>query len=154
MTMKPPFPLSKVARAEWRRLIQVAYWLDEPDAGLLAERCEVFAQLREAQGDVTKRGLLVEGHRGHTILNPAARVARALRDQLIRYDVQLGLSSKGRGGGGAEPKTQGYWEGSMDDPLERALCTHPDRALPAIDPKHHAPPPAGRVPRWVNTRGR
>jgi hypothetical protein len=89
MTLKSPIKLSRVARREFKRVAAEMYWLQDSDSGLLAERCAVFDRLRQAEADVDGRGTLVAGHRGHQILNPSARYARQLLDQLARLDDRL-----------------------------------------------------------------
>jgi P27 family predicted phage terminase small subunit len=117
-SFQPTVKLSRAARGEWTRIRRVANWLRESDAGILTERCIAWSRLREAEADADARGLLVPGHADHLVLNPSARVANALRDQLQRFDVQLGLTPRSRQGIHAEPQPE---DGGMDA-VERALC--------------------------------
>jgi hypothetical protein len=78
----------------------------------------VLVEAGGAEADLDRRGQLVKGRNGGLVTNPSLRNARSHRASMQRYAVQLGLTA-----GAARVQTPtSYIAGSIDDPLERALC--------------------------------
>ena len=118
LPVKPPIKLSRKAMKHWNSLRQTATWLKASDAFALADYCRCWLRLAEAEADLDRRGQLVKGRDGGFVTNPSLRNARSRRASMQRYAVQLGLTA-----GAARVQTPtSYIAGSIDDPLERALC--------------------------------
>jgi P27 family predicted phage terminase small subunit len=120
LPVKPPVKLGREAMKQWNSLRQTAIWLKASDALALADYCRCWERLQEAESDLSARGQLVAGRDAGLVSNPSLRNARSHRASLQRYSVQLGLHA-----GAARvqtPGAAGYIEGSIDDPVERALC--------------------------------
>lgn len=118
LPVKPPVKLGREAMKQWNSLRETATWLKVSDTLALADYCRCWQRLSEAEADLNRRSQLVEGRDGGLVTNPSLRNARSHRASLQRYAVQLGLHA-----GAARVQTPtGYVEGSIDDPLERALC--------------------------------
>lgn len=123
---EPSFPLDGIARAEWDRIINTAFWLRETDSTAIADRCLCFQRMLEAEQDIRARGLIVEGTKS-PVPNPSIRVAKAYRLSLQRYDSELGLtaSSRGRVDGDSftpPPAASPGKPTEQYDSLEWALC--------------------------------
>ena len=114
----PAFPIDGIALQEFNRITAEAYWLRETEAVVITDRCLCFQRLLEAEEDIRQRGHVVRTRNGMT-LNASIRVARAYRTALMRYDAELGLTPSARTRL-ADPPLPPL--GSIDDPLERALC--------------------------------
>lgn len=85
-------------------------------AAVIADRCLCAARLCEAENEVGKHGLTMQGARGE-VANPAVRIARAYRVALQRWDSELGLLPSSRASIHLpEPSPCGM------SVLERALC--------------------------------
>ena len=123
MPFDPPFPLDAIALQEWERILSAVYWLKETEAFAIADRCVCAARLLECEHDIQTRGHVIRTRNGK-VLNPSVRVARSYRISLQRHDAELGLTASSRGRLVEAMPT--FNPGSMDDPLERALCG-PDR---------------------------
>jgi P27 family predicted phage terminase small subunit len=88
----PPFGLSELAAEEWKRIRAEAVWISAASAGLLALRCEAYAEWMQAREDIKKRGTLIETRNGD-VKNPSLQIAREARAYLLRADAELGLTS-------------------------------------------------------------
>jgi P27 family predicted phage terminase small subunit len=120
----PPVTLGAVARKEWNRLMEVAFWLRPSDAAALADRCACWQRLQEAEAAIKKLGILVESPKGGMRANPAISVAKSYRNALQRYDAELGLTASSRtrvsvGNSGTTSTAPG--KGNADA-IEKALC--------------------------------
>jgi P27 family predicted phage terminase small subunit len=115
---KPPLKLGREGLAQWDSLRKSATWLKTSDAAALADFCRCWERLAEAEADLDSRSQLVAGRDGGLVTNPSLRNARAYRASMQRYAVQLGLHA-----GAARGQTpESYIAGTMQDPVERALC--------------------------------
>ena len=114
-----PFPLDGLALQEWERIIHSAYWLKESESVAIADRCLCVQRVLECEEDIRQRGHVIKTRNG-MVLNPSIRTARSYRISLQRHDETLGLTASSRGRL-VEPVPT-FEPGSMNDPLERALC--------------------------------
>ncbi|HTF69831.1 MAG TPA: phage terminase small subunit P27 family [Edaphobacter sp.] len=110
----PPFELGKVARAEWDRVIGVAFWIRSSDAAALADRCACFQRLQECEQEIDSEGMTVVTEKG-VQTHPAVRNAKTYRTSLQRYDSELGLTASSRTRVGSDAKRE-------VDAIEAKLC--------------------------------
>ena len=121
---KPPAELSKGARKEWRRIIELYKQLDsgilnDLDMALLSAYCESVAMYKEAQNGYQAppfNGSLVSMKNGILIENPFMKIMTREGQNIAKYAEQLCLSPVGRARMGVA-KTK---NGENDDPLTRA----------------------------------
>jgi P27 family predicted phage terminase small subunit len=92
---EPPFSLDGLARAEWDRLMRVAFWLRETEAVAIGDRCLCFQRVMEAEEIVSREGMTIQGSRGE-VTHPALRMARDYRAAMQRWDLELGLMPSSR----------------------------------------------------------
>src|SRR4051794_39481075 len=84
---KPPLKLGRQAMKHWISLRQTAIWLKASDALALADYCQCWMRLAEAEADINRRGQLVQGRDGGMVANPSLRNARSHRASMQRYAV-------------------------------------------------------------------
>lgn len=96
--MRAPAGMPLVARREWRRVVPILVRLgvaSQVDRNALADYCLCVARLADAEADIEKRGLLVEGERGQ-VKNPSCQLAREYRAAVVRWAVEFGLTPSSR----------------------------------------------------------
>lgn len=96
---QPPSWLSDEVLVLWDTLVpQLAEDIDllPCDAPALADLLLCQHRLTQCEADITQRGLVVKGHRGQLVKNPAASLARAYRDSLQRARASFGLTPLSR----------------------------------------------------------
>ena len=72
--------------------------LSPVDAPMLALFCNSYEIFRNAQKEITERGLLVKGPRGNQSMNPACRVAKSSMETMIRIGARFGVTPADRTG--------------------------------------------------------
>ncbi|BDG62329.1 phage terminase small subunit P27 family [Caldinitratiruptor microaerophilus] len=97
----PPCPkgLPKEARRLWKEMapkLERLGLLTETDGPAFADLCLCWARLKEAERDISERGLLVDGERGK-VKNPAAQLAREYRAAAQKWAARFGLTPADRG---------------------------------------------------------
>lgn len=107
---EPPEWFGPIAIAAWH---QVAPWLIEAkiltgtDLHNLEAFCMAYQRWREAQDDITKKGIVVMGAK-QEIKNPACTVANETMRQMATFGSALGLDPAARArlkpGGAVKPK--------------------------------------------------
>ena len=98
--MRAPNGLPRVALMEWRRVAPLLVEMGvagDVDRMALADYCLCVARLVDAEADIAKRGLLVEGDRG-MVKNPSCQLAREYRNAVVKWSVQFGLTPSARKG--------------------------------------------------------
>jgi len=96
--MRAPAGMPLAARREWRRVVPILTRLgvaSQVDRNALADYCLCVARLADAEAEIEKRGLLVDGERGK-VKNPAAQLAREYRAAVVRWAVEFGLTPSSR----------------------------------------------------------
>jgi P27 family predicted phage terminase small subunit len=98
--VRPPCPrwLPVEAKRIWRALapkLERVGLLTEADGPAFADMCLCLARLREAEEDISRRGLLVPGDRG-MVKNPACQLAREYRAALQKWAARFGLDPASR----------------------------------------------------------
>lgn len=105
-----------VARREWRRIVPVLAaqrLLSVVDRATLADHCVVVARIAQAERDISRRGLWVDGERG-AVKNPSVTAVNQYRT-MLRWSVgALGLSPSAR----AELEPPEDPGGHGDDPFD------------------------------------
>lgn len=94
----PPW-LSEEAAAEWDRVLpdlDRLGLLDAVDSTALGIYCQAVTDHTELVRDIRVRGWLVDGDRGK-VKNPAAQLARELRETILAFSREFGLTPAGRG---------------------------------------------------------
>lgn len=93
-----PKDLPREAERLWKSLapkLERLGLLTETDGPAFADMCLCWARLREAERDISERGLLVPGERG-LVKNPAAQLAREYRAGLQKWAARFGLTPADR----------------------------------------------------------
>lgn len=107
--------LSDDARKEWDRVLPVLLErriLTDADLGSLENYCAAIGQVREAQREINKRGILISNPRG-TKKNPAVTVQSDAMTRARLLAAELGLTPVSR----SRPAVRGSSGGEGDDPL-------------------------------------
>lgn len=94
-----PAHLMKEAKAEWRRVarrLHNAGVLTYVDRGVLAAYCQAYGRWAEAEGEIEKRGALMETPNGYMQQSPWVSIANKAADQMIRAARELGLTPASR----------------------------------------------------------
>jgi P27 family predicted phage terminase small subunit len=100
---RPKWLTNKVAKAEFARLLPLMEIADI-DSSLLASCCMLYARWRQAEDEISERGLTIEvssttrtGMTVKPIANPAIRVAIAFQRAYLATATKLGLTPVDRG---------------------------------------------------------
>jgi P27 family predicted phage terminase small subunit len=106
-TPEPPEWLSKAAKHEWARVIEVCSrydgWLQQVDRAALSAYCNSWATYEAATKNVAERGVLVPGRSSadevHEALvkNPAVQIARDTSTTMLKWCKELGFTPDSRG---------------------------------------------------------
>lgn len=94
-----PRHLTKEARAEWRRVarrLHNAGVLTYVDRGVLAVYCQAYGRWAKAEGEIERRGELVETPSGYMQQSPWVTIANKAMEQMIRAGRELGLTPASR----------------------------------------------------------
>jgi P27 family predicted phage terminase small subunit len=85
-----------VALAEWERIVDLLEPLDilsPTHQATLAAYCKAVSEETAAEAILAAEGRVIENPKtGHTHAHPAAAMARAARDQILRYGREFGLT--------------------------------------------------------------
>lgn len=117
----PPRRLSAAERRAWREVAEAAPWADARDAVLVERAAVTLARLREAEAQVARDGLVIEGRQGGPVRHPALATARAADDALARWLSGLGAGPVGRARLGERTGED------ADDPMAQLLARVPRR---------------------------
>lgn len=96
--LKMPSDLPPAGRKFWRAVIPRLLDLDlvsDLDRPALRDMAICYARLEEAEADVARRGLLIEGDRG-PVKNPACQLAREYRRAFQAWAARFGLTTQDR----------------------------------------------------------
>lgn len=101
-TPKPPscptwMPVD--GKRAWKRLVPILDdlgILSTLDEGVLAGFCASYARMVEAEREVTRDGVTIEGYRGSRVKHPALQIVRDSRSTLLSFARELGLTPKAR----------------------------------------------------------
>lgn len=119
---------------DWLPAAAIRYWnelaprleklglLTEVDGAAFADYCLCLARLEEAERDIEKRGLLVDGDRGK-VKNPAAQLAREYRAAAQKWAARFGLDPASRAGldiakEGPEDELEEFLKAGRDDAVQ------------------------------------
>ncbi len=94
-----PAHLTREARAEWRRVakrLHNAGVLTYIDRGVLAVYCQAYGRWVEAEGEIDKRGSLMETPSGYMQQSPWVGIANKAMEQMLRAGRELGLTPASR----------------------------------------------------------
>ena len=117
---KCPDYLDETAKKEWKRLVPILERmrvLTEADGIALANLCQQYSLLQQAQVKLQKTGLLLETKSGYILQSPLVAIVSSAVDQVNKLCRQFGLMPAARTRIQAAPEDL---DGS--DPLEDALC--------------------------------
>ena len=138
-----PAYLDDSAKREWRRLVPILERmrvLTEADEIALANLCQQYAMLQEAQIKLRKTGLLIKTRSGFIQQSPLVAIISATVDQVIKLSREFGLTPSSRTRIQVEPAE------SPSQSLQRAImrfarppCSDSDAPVRAGTPS----PPAG-----------
>ncbi|HMF62990.1 MAG TPA: phage terminase small subunit P27 family [Edaphobacter sp.] len=124
-----PKHLTAIARKEWRRLVPLLLSmrvLSEADGVALAILCQAYGTLIEAQSLMVRSAkgnrstLLLQTKTGYLMQSPLLGIINAQAEIVSRMLQQFGMTPASRSR--IATTTGAFVPGSMDDPLERALC--------------------------------
>jgi P27 family predicted phage terminase small subunit len=97
--LKVPKSLSAAEAREWRRLVDLLtrppLTISERDEAALEDLARCICRLREAEADVTARGLTMETPKG-VVRNPSLLTAKEYRSAVQNWASKFGLTPDGR----------------------------------------------------------
>lgn len=119
-----PRYLSKVAKAEWKRvapLLEQAGILQAIDQTLLASYCQMFAHYRASEDDIAKNGLVIlvtsqtrTGSTSKPTQNPAVRNSIQFHRAMVATAVKFGINPLDRPRIEVPPDPDGKSDGNED----------------------------------------
>ncbi len=98
-TPEPPEHLSKVAKAEWKRItkeLESIGLLSQIDMAALAAYCYAYGNWAEATESMKTTGLVIETKQGNLIQNPYLGVANRAIDIMMKCLVEFGMTPSSR----------------------------------------------------------
>ena len=115
-----PDYLDDLAKREWRRLVPILERmrvLSEADGITLANLCQQYSMLQQAQVKLQKTGLLLKSKSGYIQQSPLVGIISAAVDQVNKLCREFGLTPASR----TRIQVDGE-NSSARDRLEAALC--------------------------------
>ena len=118
--LKPKYPswLPRLAKLHWNKyapILESLGLLTEIDGDEFARYCLYTVRARQAEEDIERRGLLVEGEKGGLVKNPSCQLARDYGAAASKLAAKFGLNPADRNG------LPVYTEPDDDDPMSRLL---------------------------------
>src|SRR5699024_8329113 len=98
-SVTPPSWLPLSAKKEWERLLPVLktdFPLSETDYGLMIAYVLAFSRIQTAEGEIRKRGTLVQGNDGNMKPNAAVRLQSQAMKDLKSAATCLGMTMEAR----------------------------------------------------------
>jgi len=92
---KCPGHLDKVAKREWKRVIELLEPLgliNKLNMAALAAYCQIYSRWVEAEGMIRKHGMLVKTPNGYPQLSPFLVITNKCLDQMKAYMVEFGMT--------------------------------------------------------------
>jgi P27 family predicted phage terminase small subunit len=104
----PPSWLSEGGLAEWNRLgpkLHRLGLLTEIDGATFGARCQIVGDMADVEARIRKFGAIMRAsdRRDRLVLSPFARLRDRLREQLLRFDAEFGLTPSARSRVSASP---------------------------------------------------
>lgn len=93
---KCPPHLDETARKEWRRLVPILRRmrvLTEADGIALANLCQTYSTLIQAQEKLTKQGILYKAPSGYIAQSPLLSIVNQCIDTITKLTREFGLTS-------------------------------------------------------------
>jgi P27 family predicted phage terminase small subunit len=142
-----PAYLDNSAKREWRRLVPILERmrvLTEADEIALANLCQQYAMLQEAQIKLRKTGLLIKTRSGYIQQSPLVGIISVTVDQVIKLSREFGLTPSSRTRIQVEPAE------SPSQSLQRAIMRFArppcdDGDAPARTPSVSSPPAGSEI---------
>ena len=94
----PPH-LDKLARQEWKRIVPILLQmriLTEADGMCLANLCQAWSTLIQAQTKLTGMGILYQAHSGYIMQSPLLSIVNSCVDTITRLSREFGLTPASR----------------------------------------------------------
>lgn len=84
----------------WRDLVRLLHTelavLTALDAAALEGFCSAYSRWVEAEREINRDGVVIEGYRGGRVKHPALQIARDQREAMLKFARELGLTPKAR----------------------------------------------------------
>jgi len=98
---RPKYPeyLDEIAKLEWKRLVPILLCmrsLTEADSITLANLCQQYSTLQQAQAKLQKTGLLLKTKSGYVQQSPLVAIVAGCVDQVNKLCREFGLSPASR----------------------------------------------------------
>lgn len=106
----------KVAAGEWARVVPVLFGarvLSTIDRAALVDYCTLIARIDQAERDISRRGIWVQGDRG-AVKNPCVTALTGMRSALKYHLTSLGLTPSARNDVDALPGVAGSSGSAFD----------------------------------------
>ena len=97
--LKPPKYLPKKAVEKWNELFPMLRncgILSIGDVELFARYCDLFAYLCAMRDDIKKNGYTIVSAQGTVLQNPSMSNYRAICEQMLKIEIQLGMTPASR----------------------------------------------------------
>lgn len=113
---RAPAGLGKSGKAFWRRAWQNRWFSEECEFDLLTMCAQLLDERDELRADIKKHGRSFVTDKGYEAVRPAVSQLRTVEDQVTKWLVELGLTTRSRMGLGVADATR---QSKLEELLER-----------------------------------